>query len=207
MGLKAYFCFVADPEFGTKIMACRIPCLCPGCKARFDLPTKEQRYANQRDDCTYWSMYKIDENSGYNDWVKLHFELTNDCDEDEFVESQLEAIGGIADLMRRQAHPGGIGAYLVEDVEDEDELENDDNVKYYLVKWAGIPFQASVDDQFDMGNTLVRVKAGEWLCKAKWLYELDKAPNWYFLKPRKKTYRADTASCRCGYPTPCCWSR
>ena len=28
MGLKAYFCFVADPEYGTKIMACRIPCLC-----------------------------------------------------------------------------------------------------------------------------------------------------------------------------------
>ena len=74
--------------------------------------------------------------------MQLTFELTNECDEDEFVDSQLEALGGIAELMRNQVNVGGFGAYLVDTNtmdEDEDgcveELSGDEEeTKYYLVK-------------------------------------------------------------------------
>ena len=93
MELRAHHCFVADPDFGTKVMACRIPCLCTSYKARFDLPTKEDRYKNPSKDCNFWAMYKIDENNGWNDWVQITFQISDECDQDQFIDSQLEALG------------------------------------------------------------------------------------------------------------------
>jgi len=116
-GLRAHHYFVADSDFGTKVMACRIPCLCLSCEAKFDLPTKEERYKNPMNDCECWDMYKIDEGIGWNDWVQIIFRITDDCDEEECIDSQLEAVGDIAEQMSkvaRKAGPGAIGAYLVD---------------------------------------------------------------------------------------------
>jgi len=75
MGLRSHHCFVADPDFGTKVMACRIPCLCTSCKARFDLPTKEDRYKNPRKDCDFWEIYKILRAMGGMIGCKSHFKF------------------------------------------------------------------------------------------------------------------------------------
>ena len=74
----------------------------------------------------------------------MTFELTDACDEDEFIGSQLEALGGIADLMRSQVSPGGIGAYLF------DAAEQEEDVKYYLVKWIGHPYQSTTDEEINI---------------------------------------------------------
>ena len=161
---------------------------------RFNLPSKEQRYANPRDDCKFWEMYRINDKEGYNDGVQIPFELTNQCDEEEFMDSQLEALGGIAiaDFMRKQVRVGGFGAYLVDTTEEEkDEDENvdgvaeeeDEETKYYLVKWDGLPYQAKQNEEINGGVT---VREGEWLCLGKWLYPLPDAPQWYYPRRQKE---------------------
>jgi len=176
MGLRSHHCFVADPDFGTKVMACRIPCLCTSCKARFDLPTKEDRYKNPHKDCDFWEMYKIDENNGWNDWEQIIFQISDECDKDQFIDSQLEALGGITKRMSevaRKADPGAIGAYL---------CNGECHIKYHLIRWTGEPYQVPADEEIMQDGQTFHVCEGEWLCKGTWLYSVPEACNWYFIK-------------------------
>ena len=74
MGMRAYSNFVADHKIGLHVMARRVGCLCKGCSAQMGKATPEERYENPCDDCEYWEMYKISENGGMNDWIKISFD-------------------------------------------------------------------------------------------------------------------------------------
>jgi hypothetical protein len=83
MGLQDHHNFVANPEIlGYTVMSRRIPCLCQGCRERFNKPIDEC-YQNPCNDCNYFAVYK-----GTNDWKKISLMERKDCDPDDMVMAQ-----------------------------------------------------------------------------------------------------------------------
>ena len=145
-------------------MACRIPCLCPACRARLTGPVAE-RYRNPRDDCEYWEMYQ-----GWNDWKTISFEPDVTCDGEELQYSLSMPIKAVAERMAKGINVGGYGAYLVED---------DPKTKYYLVKWTEEPRQVEADGYETCGEDEYYLQEGDWVCKGVWLNYVPRAQFWY----------------------------
>ncbi len=178
MGLRAYHNFVADALIeGYAIMTRRIPCLCPPCRARFDLPTPKERYQNPCDDCEYWEMYR-----GWNDWKEIRFAPTTKCDEDDLMESQALTLQIIGEKMAKSITVGGFGGYLADA----------DRLKYYLVKWTSAPWQVGTDGMINDGVNDVSVSKGDWICKGVWLDYVPRARQWYTVSEDEVHVRCQT---------------
>jgi hypothetical protein len=110
---------IADPEIpGYTVMSRRIPCLCQGCRERFNKPIGE-RYQNPCNDCNYFAVYE-----GFNNWKKISLMERRDCDPDDMVMAQEWTLKKIGERMAKDILEGGCGAYLVDDA----------HIKYYLVQ-------------------------------------------------------------------------
>ncbi len=163
LDLQALHNFVADPEIpGYVVMSRRIPCLCQGCRERFNKPIGE-RYQKQCNHCNYFAVYK-----GYNDRKKVTLMERKDCDPDNIVMAQEWTLNKIGERMARNIVVGQYGAYLVDDA----------HIKYYPVQWTSQPWKIKSGT---IETICGEAHAGEYVCWALWFNNVDCAPQCYTL--------------------------
>jgi hypothetical protein len=74
----------------------------------------------------------------------------------------------IAEVMSAVICEGGIGA-----------IGTDDDCKYYLLEWTGLPYRLE-EDLVENGD---RLSKGEHVCRARYLLKLPRTTKWYYQVP------------------------
>jgi len=179
-GMGSTYCFMADPDLGLKIAACRFFCGCKGCEKRYDLPSIEERYEGAAKECKFWEVFKKDDESGYNDPMILSFVKANNCNEKEYNETLEVALNDIGMHMSSSVVEGHYGAYSV---------DHDKFVRYYLVQWVGTPRKLEQDEVVDNDGELVQLFKDEWVCDGIWLNNVERAKYWYWVGDKTITVR------------------
>lgn len=175
-GIKSMYNFRFERELNEKFAYCRFPCSCGGCYERLQMPTIQERYDTPRDTCYLWPIMEImDDNGnptgkGYNDWSLGWFETRSDCRIDQYHASKADTLRGIGETYSKQIVEGDFGAYCIAD---------DPDYSYYVVEWLGLPWQATEDEEIEIGTESFKVRKDDWLCKGIWLEKLNGGRNWH----------------------------
>ena len=170
--------FRFERELKDKFAYCRFPCSCKGCYERLQQPTTHERYNTPRDSCYLWPIMEISDDNdrptckGYNDWKMGWFETRKDCKMDEYHSSKADTLREIGETYSKQIVEGDFGAYCI---------ANDPNYPYYVVEWLGEPWQATKDDEIDIGTQKFVVAKGDWVCRGIWMEKLNGGRNWHTL--------------------------
>ena len=167
-GIGSHYCFMADPDLGLQIACRRFFCGCQGCENRLNKPTWQERYNGPWKECKFWEVFKIDEEHGWNDVSIISFEPARGCDEEEYTNVLAATLNDLGRQMSLSVVDGNYGAYGV-----------DDKIKYYLVKWVGVPRMVEANVVVQNGEEDVQLFKGEWVCDGVWLNPVKGARHWY----------------------------
>ena len=163
-GIGSHFCFIAGPLLGLCIAARQFFCSCNGCKTKLSLDTIEERYSGPFDECKYLSLYKIDNDEGWNDVRILIFQPQVDCDVEESEETLVHTLLELCKTIPRGVVVGRIDAYAVNGID-----------WYYLVGWIEESHAVKVDEIVMVEDAPMMLFKGEWICEGKWWDKVSRA--------------------------------
>ncbi|KAL7554298.1 hypothetical protein ACHAWF_018123 [Thalassiosira exigua] len=161
----------------------RFPCCCTGCLNKLAEPI-ETRCSGASDKYMYWEFFKKPDGlTGYNDWKLVEIvPKPKGYMEEDVLEWKAVTIRGVGRMMSDQVRVGGYGAYPV----------NDNRYDYYLVSWAGEPWEVDSDETIVLDGESFYAEKGELVCKGTWLERVPGSQRWWYETPQQCIVRMQT---------------
>jgi hypothetical protein len=169
-GLIAHYNFRFDPDLPLNMVAVRrIPCACDGCLDQLTLPWDktlddpklQARYSPVGARCKYHQMF-----GSLNDWKLKKLTRHKEGDPDELEETFAEVLLGVSERNAKEIKKNHCGAVNW-------------NEGFYVIQWTGEPCTLQQDETWNDCTPPMLAKAGELVCKGRYLQRVPRARNWH----------------------------